>query len=319
MCSRSANSACSAGSWALMPITLRQRLELGEAVAVGAALRGAARAPGMSSQPAGEGSPGCRCGDRRRRQVVPAPHPTGRSARCGPRGAAGREPLSPEGDRRHRRPRGRAGRPAASLKSVLTPPCSQEAWGGRKVARVERYAAFLRGMNLGDRRIKNDELRRRFEELGMSAVSCFRASGNVLFASEEGDEKKLKERLEAGLGKSLGYAVPVFLPQRRRAEGGFGRGALRPLSSSTFRRASSRIRISTCKARGKDSQAGARPLQRRRAPGCEGLRALLAAERWTSQSDLDLKVLESLLGAPTMRTKGTVEQIAAKCVGPDGR
>ena len=82
---------------------------------------------------------------------------------------------------------------------------------GRKVARVERYVAFLRGMNLGGRRIKNDELRMRFEELELVEVSCFRASGNVLFASEERDEESVRRRLEAGLAKSLGYEVPVFL------------------------------------------------------------------------------------------------------------
>ena len=54
---------------------------------------------------------------------------------------------------------------------------------------MERYVAFLRGMNLGGRRIKNDELRQCFEELDLSDVSCFRASGNVLFASEERDEE----------------------------------------------------------------------------------------------------------------------------------
>src|SRR6476660_5704058 len=76
---------------------------------------------------------------------------------------------------------------------------------------MERYVAFLRGMNLGGRRIKNEELKREFEQLDMSDVSCFRASGNVIFASEEKGEEKLKRRIEADLGESLGYKVPVFL------------------------------------------------------------------------------------------------------------
>ena len=32
---------------------------------------------------------------------------------------------------------------------------------------MERYVAFLRGMNLGGRRIKNEELKREFEQLGL--------------------------------------------------------------------------------------------------------------------------------------------------------
>src|SRR4051794_4754517 len=79
------------------------------------------------------------------------------------------------------------------------------------VGRMERYVAFLRGMNLGGRRIKNEELKQEFDELGLSDISCFRASGNVIFATEEKGEEKLKQRIEAGLGESLGYKVPVFL------------------------------------------------------------------------------------------------------------
>ena len=47
---------------------------------------------------------------------------------------------------------------------------------------MERCVAFLRGMNLGGRRIKNEQLRAEFEALGYADVGTFRASGNVLFA-----------------------------------------------------------------------------------------------------------------------------------------
>ena len=56
---------------------------------------------------------------------------------------------------------------------------------------MERYVAFLRGMNLGERRIKNDELGLEFEALGLDEVASFRASGNVIFAAEESDEEAL--------------------------------------------------------------------------------------------------------------------------------
>ena len=57
----------------------------------------------------------------------------------------------------------------------------------RSAARHSRYVAFLRGMNLGNRRIKNDELRRCFEVLDLTDVACFRASGNVIFTSRAGN------------------------------------------------------------------------------------------------------------------------------------
>ncbi len=77
---------------------------------------------------------------------------------------------------------------------------------------MSRYVAFLRGMNLGGRRIKNEELRRHFEEMGFEEVATFRASGNVIFTSKGREaEGKLAQRVEAELDKRLSYDVPVFL------------------------------------------------------------------------------------------------------------
>ncbi|MFN8162915.1 MAG: DUF1697 domain-containing protein [Solirubrobacterales bacterium] len=38
---------------------------------------------------------------------------------------------------------------------------------------MQRNVAFLRGMNLGGRRIKDEELRREFEQLGFGEVAIF--------------------------------------------------------------------------------------------------------------------------------------------------
>ena len=77
---------------------------------------------------------------------------------------------------------------------------------------MDRYVAFLRGINLGGRRIKNEELRRHFEEVGFEEVATFRASGNVIFSTPKREaEAALAQRVEAELGKRLGYEVPVFL------------------------------------------------------------------------------------------------------------
>ena len=76
---------------------------------------------------------------------------------------------------------------------------------------INRYVAFLRGMNLGGRRITNDELRAHFEALGCDDVATFRASGNVIFAKQKGRPAELTRQLEAGLAEALCYEVPVFL------------------------------------------------------------------------------------------------------------
>ncbi len=77
---------------------------------------------------------------------------------------------------------------------------------------MARYVAFLRGMNLGKRRIKNPELAAEFERLGLLEVTTFRASGNVIFTVERRESRaKLTARVENGLHDGLGYDVPVFL------------------------------------------------------------------------------------------------------------
>jgi uncharacterized protein (DUF1697 family) len=82
------------------------------------------------------------------------------------------------------------------------------AGGGRRVRRV----AFLRGINLGRRRVTMDRLRALFAELGFGDVTSFVASGNVAFEAAAADnEATLRERIEAHLRASLGYDVETFL------------------------------------------------------------------------------------------------------------
>jgi uncharacterized protein (DUF1697 family) len=81
---------------------------------------------------------------------------------------------------------------------------------------MPHYVAFLRGINLGKRRIKMERLAALFVELGFSSVSTFIASGNVLFESKGRDEAKLAAQIEQHLAKSLNYDVDTFV--RSRAE-----------------------------------------------------------------------------------------------------
>lgn len=81
---------------------------------------------------------------------------------------------------------------------------------------MHHYVAFLRGINLGNRRLKMDELRARFVELKFADVTTFIASGNVIFSSKTSDGTKLARQIEQHLAKSLGYKVDTFV--RSRAE-----------------------------------------------------------------------------------------------------
>lgn len=172
------------------------------------------------------------------------------------------------------------------------------------------HVAFLRGMNLGGRRIKNEELRAEFEALGFADVACFRASGNVVF-SAKGSEAKLTGALEAGLGEALRYEVPVFL---RSAKELSALAACEPFEAAAVKASKGKLQVAllsekpTAKAR--EQALGEASDEDRLA--IEGRELYWLPNGGISESELDLKLLEKALGPWTMRTMGTIEQIAAK-------
>jgi uncharacterized protein (DUF1697 family) len=176
---------------------------------------------------------------------------------------------------------------------------------------MERYVAFLRGMNLGGRRIKNDELRGEFEALDFADVACFRASGNVIFGAGEGDEAVLAGRIEAGLEESLGYAVPVFL---RSAAELISISEQEPFESSSVGGSKGKLQVvflrdEPTKAQRRDALDLTTDEDRL---AIDGRELYWLPNGGMSESELDLKAIGTTLGLTTIRTKGTVDQIAAK-------
>jgi uncharacterized protein (DUF1697 family) len=179
---------------------------------------------------------------------------------------------------------------------------------------MDRYVAFLRGMNLGGRRITNDDLRSHFEALGCAEVATFRASGNVVFAADGEKPAALSERLEAGLGESLGYEVPVFL---RGAEELRGIAAAEPFGAKAVEASAGKLQVALLRkapppAARKKVEALSTEADRL---AIDGRELYWLPEGGLSDSDLDLKAIAALLGPVTIRTKGTIDQIAAKHFG----
>lgn len=84
---------------------------------------------------------------------------------------------------------------------------------------MPRFVAFLRGVNLGDRRVKMDELRAHVAELEVDSVATFLASGNVVFDHTGSDLPGLEERIEDHLEGALGFWTDTFVrPMDRLAE-----------------------------------------------------------------------------------------------------
>ena len=76
---------------------------------------------------------------------------------------------------------------------------------------MPKYVAFLRAINVGGHTVKMDQLRQLFEELGLSKVETFLASGNVIFESSTKNEAGLEKKIREHLKTSLGYEVDTFL------------------------------------------------------------------------------------------------------------
>lgn len=76
---------------------------------------------------------------------------------------------------------------------------------------MPRLAAFLRGINLGNRRVKMADLRRHLEVLGLEGVATLRASGNVVFDHAGGDRSRLEGEIEAHLEEALGFDTATFV------------------------------------------------------------------------------------------------------------
>jgi uncharacterized protein (DUF1697 family) len=74
---------------------------------------------------------------------------------------------------------------------------------------MTRYAAFLRGVNLGKRTVRSADLKAAFEAMGFADVKTLLASGNVLFDARSA--KGLREKIEAGLAEQFGFSIGVVL------------------------------------------------------------------------------------------------------------
>ncbi len=175
---------------------------------------------------------------------------------------------------------------------------------------MDRYVAFLRGMNLGGRRITNDALRSHFEALGCEGVATFRASGNVIF-EKDGRPAALAAELEDGLAKALDYEVPVFL---RSAKELLAIAAHRPFDARYAGASKGKLQVALL-ARKPTAAAKQKALvlatdADRLAIG--GSELYWLPDGGLSESELDLKALATILGPITIRTKGTIDQIAAK-------
>ena len=173
-----------------------------------------------------------------------------------------------------------------------------------------RYVAFLRGMNLGGRRVTNDVLRAHFETMGFTGVTPFLASGNIVFDSPRNDPEQLSRRIEKGLGDALNYHVPTFLRSGKEVRS----IAARRVFTAEQVNAGGKVQVALLHHR-PDEAARAKVLrlsspEDRLAIHCRELYWLPCGN--LLDSELDLATIEKAIGPMTFRTHRTLERLTAK-------
>ena len=68
-----------------------------------------------------------------------------------------------------------------------------------------KYIAFLRGIAPANPNMRNEKLRRVFEDLGFENVQTVISSGNVLFDSSSKNKKSMEARIENAWPEKLGF------------------------------------------------------------------------------------------------------------------
>jgi uncharacterized protein (DUF1697 family) len=177
---------------------------------------------------------------------------------------------------------------------------------------MAQYAAFLRGVNLGrNRRVSSAELRKALEDVGFEDVGTFRASGNVVFGGASGPVSKLKARVEKGLLEAIGFEIIVFL---RSADEVRAIADYEPFDPTLVAKSKGKLQVLVLPER-PAAKASREVLSLatdddRLAFGEQELYWL--PKSGTLESTLDRARIEKLVGPTTARTKGTMEQLAAK-------
>ena len=181
---------------------------------------------------------------------------------------------------------------------------------------MPRYAAFLRGINVAGRRATKEQLCACFEALGFGDVGTFRASGNVLFTAKRQSPAAMSARIEEGLERSLGYPVTTFL----RTDGEMAAiAAFEPFVPADVRASSGKLQVMLLSEgpspEARDDVLALATAEDRLAFGERELYWLPSGNM--RDSTLKLRQVEALVGTWTMRTKGTLDAIAARTSSAD--
>jgi uncharacterized protein (DUF1697 family) len=174
------------------------------------------------------------------------------------------------------------------------------------------HAAFLRGVNLaGKRKTGSAELRSCLEGIGFDDVQTFRTSGNVVLDAGREPEAKLTPRLEAALRDSFGFEIKVFLRTAKQVR---AIATHQPFPAKAVERSEGKLQVALLakapSAATRDAVLEMATAEDRLAFGDRELYWLPSGRM--SDAGLNLRAVEKLTDEWTMRTRATIDLIAAK-------
>jgi uncharacterized protein (DUF1697 family) len=84
---------------------------------------------------------------------------------------------------------------------------------------MQRYIAFLRGINVsGQKIVKMETLRNTVAKAGFENIKTYIQSGNLLFDSNAEDEKQIIQQLETLIELSFGFRTEIILLKKTEIE-----------------------------------------------------------------------------------------------------
>jgi uncharacterized protein (DUF1697 family) len=140
----------------------------------------------------------------------------------------------------------------------------------------------------------------------------FRASGNVVVDAKAGlGADKVRSKLERGLEKSLGFEVVAYPRSARQIKAIAGQ---RPFSAAQLRKSKGRSQVALLP--GKPSAAKRKQMldlaTEKDLLAIRGTELYWLPSAGTQESDLGMTGIDKTIGPMTLRTMGTIEQIAEK-------
>jgi uncharacterized protein (DUF1697 family) len=177
---------------------------------------------------------------------------------------------------------------------------------------VARYAAFLRGINLGSRnKISSAELRSIFEEMGFDDVATFRTSGNVVFSDPSGTTAKLEAKIGKGIEDAKGFEVITFVRSDRDLR---AMAKHQPFPAKLVSASKGKLQVMLL---AKKPTAAVRKEVLALATDEDRLAFEKTELYWlpsggTRDAALNVRAIDKLVRPMTQRTKGTIEELAKK-------